>query len=449
MAVNLNGKIKRIKTVNLPDGKGETLAQEIHDMLEEYESLCRVIIIGTYSCSKMTGRQGGTHAMLEDKLKRPLFRMLCILHILESLWKRFFRLVDGKSSSPTNLTGEVGKTLSDPDLRFEKVQDFEPITVDELLIIPEEVVDGLSYDQKVCYHLIQAVVQGPEYFDTHKWLLTAALGKLFEARWVTLLNALLRLYCSTEREKATDDLKRLVHFGVRVYAKAWFDALKHPSIVDGPRIYHRLVVSLSNFDYFKQEEVVRYFLADLGYLEDVPASGDETVASGDSNLASGDADLASGEDKPASVEDHCESLENSLELIPEEGDSEGDDWDDKWSQREVMEFGVHWNAYWAHPENVLVAMFYDEDIEVRQRACEIVLDLQQRQVVKDQQQMEADGQLTVREFVTPFVKWEVESYTDFLDLVGQEEWTCHPRFSWRRRRRLESGGGRGTVQGCI
>ena len=263
---------------------------------------------------------------------------------------------------------------------------------------------------------------------THKWLLTAALGKLFEARWVTLLNALLRLYCSTEREKATDDLKRLVHFGVRVYAKAWFDALKHPSIVDGPRIYHRLVVSLSNFDYFKQEEVVRYFLADLGYLQDVPASGDETVASGDSDLASGATDLASGEDKPASVEDHCESLENSLELIPEEGDSEGDDWDDKWSQREVMEFGVHWNAYWAHPENVLVAMFYDEDIEVRQRACEIVLDLQQRQVVKDQQQMEADGQLTVREFVTPFVKWEAESYTDFLDLVGQEEWTCPPVF---------------------
>ena len=63
--------------------------------------------------------------------------------------------------------------------------------MDELLNVPEKVVNGLSYDQKICYHLLQAAVQGPEYFEKHPWLRTAALGKMNEARWVTLLNALL------------------------------------------------------------------------------------------------------------------------------------------------------------------------------------------------------------------------------------------------------------------
>ena len=103
----------------------------------------------------------GTHAFLEYLLKWPLFRICCILHIMESLWKRFFRLVDGESRSPTQLTGEVGKTLNNPNLRFKTFLDYETIKVDELLNVPEKVVNGLSYDQKICYHLLQAAVQGP------------------------------------------------------------------------------------------------------------------------------------------------------------------------------------------------------------------------------------------------------------------------------------------------
>ena len=165
---------------------------------------------------------------------------------------------------------------------------------------------------------------------------------------------------------------------------------------------------------------MRYFLADLAYLDD-------SLSSGVDDLPSGDHDLASGEDEPASAED--EGLEkDSPEQVPEDGDFEEGPWDDEWSEKESMENAVSWNAYWAHPENVLVAMFHDEDIKVRQRACDIVLDLQQRQIVKDQQQMEEDGELTVREFIRPSVKWEAESYTDFLDLVEQEEWTCLPVF---------------------
>ena len=81
------------------------------------------------------------------------------------------------------------------------------------------------------------------------------------------MNFLLRLWCSTRREHVTTNLKRLFKFGITIYGKAWFDALKHPSIVDGPRVFHRLVVSLWNFDGFvdfgdKEDDGILYFAVD-------------------------------------------------------------------------------------------------------------------------------------------------------------------------------------------
>ena len=194
------------------------------------------------------------------------------------------------------MTGPIGKKLDDPNLRFKDIE-FTQLQVDkEFLTLPEKVVNGLSYDQKICYHLIQAVITGPEYFDRFPFLRTASLGKLHEARWVTLLNAVLRLFCSTR--KASGRLQRLVTFGVTVYGKSWFDALKHSSLVNAAPVFHCMVVSLREFDGFKGQ------------------------------------------------------------------------------QRNLMEKVVNWNSYWAHHENVLVAMFYDDSEEVRQRAFNIVRDLQ-------------------------------------------------------------------------
>ena len=293
--------------------------------MEEYDSLLKIRIIGTDSCNKMTGGELGTHAFLEYLLKRPLFRICCILHIMESLWKRFFRLVDGESRSPTQLTGEVGKTLDNLNLRFTTIEDYETIKVDELLNVPEKVVNGLSYDQKICYHLLQAAVQGPEYFEKHPWLRTAALGKMNEARWVTLLNALLRRYFSIHRTKVTNDLKRLAHFGVCVYSKAWFDALNHPSIVDGPEVYHRLVESIRKFDRFTDKEPVLYFLPDQSdtirnflpdnyYLvseEDDIASADQ-MATEEDQMAAEEEQVATEEDQIAPEEHERASEENEM-----------------------------------------------------------------------------------------------------------------------------------------
>ena len=95
------------------------------------------------------------------------------------------------------------------------------------------------------------------------------------------------------------------------------------------------------------------------------------------------------------------------------------------SERERMEVTLSWNAYWAHPENTLVAMFHDEDIEVRSRAYKIVKELQQEH---REMEVAAEGRPRVRVFRPPKVDWSVESYTGFLDLLDRDDWTCPPVF---------------------
>ena len=146
-----------------------------------------------------------------------------------------------------------------------------------------------------------------------------------KARWVTLLNALLRRYFSIHRTKATNDLKRLAHFGVCVYGKAWFDALNHPTIVDGPIVYHRLVESIRKFDRFTdkepvlyflpdQSDTIRYFLPDNYYLvfeEDDIASADQ-MATEEDQMAAEEEQVATEEDQMAPEEHERASEENEM-----------------------------------------------------------------------------------------------------------------------------------------
>ena len=185
--------------------------------------------------------------------------------------------------------------------------------------------------------------------------------------------------------------------------------------------------------------------------EDQMAAEEEQVATEEDQMATEEDQMASEEHERASEENEMASevdnmtseKDNHLTCEDDNLTSEKDDhprrrkrrgkapaWHDDLGDREAMERAVSWNGYWAHPENVLVAMFHDDDIKVRERACEIVLELQQSQAVKEQQQLDEEGKLTVREFQAPHISLSVErnSYTDFLALVPKEDWTCPPVF---------------------
>ena len=47
-------------------------------------------------------------------------------------------------------------------------------------------------------------------------------------------------------------------------------------------------------------------------------------------------------------------------------------WHDDLGDREAMERAVSWNGYWAHPENVLVAMFHDDGYLTTSEAFAVV-----------------------------------------------------------------------------
>ena len=69
-----------------------------------------------------------------------------------------------------------------------------------------------------------------------------------------MANRILRLFCSHPNPSA--ELKLLVRFLIDVYAPAWFDVVQNPSFLEGPNIFHRLVVSLDAFDFPSEQKTI-------------------------------------------------------------------------------------------------------------------------------------------------------------------------------------------------
>ena len=80
--------------------------------LEKQQSRDTVKVIGSDSCSKNTGWDNGVQACVEEELGRPLQRLLCLKHTIEIIWHKYFIALDGETSSPTTLTGPIGKVVS-------------------------------------------------------------------------------------------------------------------------------------------------------------------------------------------------------------------------------------------------------------------------------------------------------------------------------------------------
>ena len=65
--------------------------------------------------------------MIEKKLGRPGQRVLCSKHIIETLWKRFFRIVDTGAKGPESFDGPIGKQLGKGELRFKNIVKFKKV----------------------------------------------------------------------------------------------------------------------------------------------------------------------------------------------------------------------------------------------------------------------------------------------------------------------------------
>ncbi len=254
-----DGKEVYIETHKLESGVAPVLADKVFGSLEKQESEHSVKVVGSDSCAKNTGAYAGVAACLELGLGRPLQRVLCLKHTIELVWHRFFKKVDGKTKGPTTLDGPIGKKICNNFFYYEPIVDFKPINLTRSLPkLSLDVVKKMSEDQKYLYRIAQAVMTGSEYFQVEgqRSLATASPGKFHNARWITLANRILRLYCSTNpHEEHYKELERMVRFLIDVYCHAWFDVVKNTSFLDGPRCFQRLVASLNTFK-FKENELV-------------------------------------------------------------------------------------------------------------------------------------------------------------------------------------------------
>ena len=172
------------------------MAEKLHEEVKKHGCEECVDLVGSDTCNKNSGQHKGVQAMLEEKLKRPLQRILCLKHGIEIFWHQFFRLIDGETSGPSTLKGIVGKQIDNNIFYTGDIRTFKPVEVwNPIPDLSAEVIRNMSSDQAYLYRIVKAVMTGSEYFtQIDKQLRTASPGKLHGARWITLANRILRLY---------------------------------------------------------------------------------------------------------------------------------------------------------------------------------------------------------------------------------------------------------------
>lgn len=125
----------------------------------------------------------------EYSLKKPLQRVVCLLHTNELPLRHLFQSLDGKSTGPTTFGGAIGTLLQNCEML--PVKCFVPILVSWIDELNLTEVGSLSTDQQYLLDICKAVSSG----DFPQNLANKKPGKLHQARWLTTASRTLRLCC--------------------------------------------------------------------------------------------------------------------------------------------------------------------------------------------------------------------------------------------------------------
>ena len=350
-----------VRTIVVEVGDAPTLAIKLYYVLEERDSVLTVRILGSDSCPKNTGHLGGIGAELEKLLQRELQRILCLKHTVEVHWHWLFKFLDGDTHSADSFKGPIGKELSGDEFWTQDIVNFKTVKGGEVPQLTADELRLVSNDVKNLYRYYRLVTLGSDVLrpktdanpiggDVN--LRFANPGPLHNARWITLASWVLRYYVS--QRKPSKALQKLVKYIVRVYVPNWFLIIKKQSLAEGPLILARIVANLQE-------------LAEEGFF----ATSNEYV--------------------------HPKDARKKEKRIV--------------SELDLMKNCVNDNAYFAHPENVLLSMVVDLDHpEYRQLARKTILAVREAN----------KGRRGLRHFKPPEVDWEkVKAYPDFIpEFVG-------------------------------
>lgn len=294
-------------------GSAADTAQSIFEFLEQKRSTENLIVIGCDGTNVNTGHKGGVIRLMEERLNRPLQRIVCLLHFNKLPLRHFMQYLDGTTSGPNTFSGLIGKQL----IKCETlpIYKFQKIDID----LPVLNFKELSKDQKYLYEIFQTIGSGSCSQD----LARQNPDPLAHSRWLTAANRILRLYVGTF--KPSTNLKTLVTFLLKVYVPSWFAIKKRYSCTDGSRLLWEIIRD------------TRYLLK---------------------------------------------------------------------RYRDIIDPVIENNAYFAHPENMLLSMLADENSEVRQIAVNKILNARSS----------AQGQDTVpRIFRVPSVNFNATTYVEMIN----------------------------------
>ena len=241
----------------LPEKPALKVAEGLYEILLRHNSTETLMILGGDSTNTNTGYKGGTHCHLEKLLGRRLFWAICQIHTNELLLRHLITAIDGPTCSDKGFQGPVGSLLSKVnDMPYNP--DFRALPGGEDLInLPEEVVNKMSTDQKSCYKLVGAVKAGSLPPSLQEML----CGKLCHARWLTTAQRIIFLW--TRKHDLTGKnlkmLEMLAKFCLQHYFKLFYDIKVKHLIQDAP--YHILTsVRLLRQQPKKVQDAVTFYL---------------------------------------------------------------------------------------------------------------------------------------------------------------------------------------------
>ena len=215
-------------------GTAEALAQEIFALLiERRMDLSNLRCLITDGCMKMVGWKTGTHAVLEKLVDRELQRIICFFHHLELSFGKIFTLYDGKTLSPDDFKGPIGKLIKS-DVHLLDITTF-PILPNQSLFdlvesFPEEALNDLSQDHKIFIMIAKIVITGD---IVRRWT-DMRIGPLVHSRHTTTETRCLRLYLSTP--EPSYELSRVVHYLIYVWSEVFLRSKIRNTCVEGPRL---------------------------------------------------------------------------------------------------------------------------------------------------------------------------------------------------------------------
>lgn len=185
--------------------------------------------MGSDGDNKNTGLYGGIIQQIEESLGRALQWLICLLHTNELPLSKLLMHLDGTIFDPKQYSGEIARQIQNCETL--PIANFVP---NQCILLNIDVKD-LSIDQKYLYEICQAISSG----DFPDYLANRNQGTINKARWLILINRILRLYASKEDPK--ESLCILATFIMTKYIRCWFLIKSKPLCKDAARHYWGMI----------------------------------------------------------------------------------------------------------------------------------------------------------------------------------------------------------------